>query len=323
VLHTFTPNKGTDGGLPAARLVFGPNGTLYGSTTTGTNSTGVVYNLGPASRFSKETILYSFTGGNDGNRPSGDLLFDQTGNIYGTTGRGGATSNGVVFELTPSGKGFTEDVLYTFTGGNDGGTPLSGVISDAAGNLYGTATGGGAFGFGTVFELTGTGPSRTEQTLYSFQNGSDGNTPVGGLIFDALGNLYGTTSSGGAGGGGTVFKLTPSGGGSFTFTLLFSFTNSTLLTGTGPQATLTMDAAGNIYGTTTNDGAFAQGSVFKLTPSGGGYTFTSLHDFTGGTDGGRPFNNVIFDAAGNLYGTTLNGGGIPGDMAGVVFEITP
>jgi uncharacterized repeat protein (TIGR03803 family) len=135
-----------------------------------------------------------------------------------------------------------------------------------------------------------------------------------------LGNLYGTTGSGGAFGGGTVFKLTPSGGGSFTFTLLFSFTNSTLLTGTGPQATLTMDAAGNIYGTTTNDGAFGQGSVFKLTPSGGGYTFTSLHDFTGGTDGGRPFSNVVFDAAGNLYGTTLQGGA---NAAGVVFEITP
>jgi uncharacterized repeat protein (TIGR03803 family) len=323
VLHAFTGGSvgSTDGGGPAARVVFGPNGTLYGSTTLGGNSnTGVVYNLGPASRFSKETILYTFTGGNDGNRPSGDLLFDQTGNIYGTTGRGGATANGVVFELTPSGKGFTEDVLYTFTGGNDGGTPLSGVISDAGGNLYGTATAGGAFGFGAVFELTGTGPSRTEQTLYSFQNGSDGNTPSGGLIFDALGNLYGTTSSGGAGGGGTVFKLTPSGGGSFTFTLLFSFTGSGVTSATGPAATLTMDAAGNIYGTTTNDGAFGQGSVFKLTPSGGGYTFTSLHDFTGGTDGGRPFSNVVFDAAGNLYGTSLQGGA---DAAGVVFEITP
>jgi uncharacterized repeat protein (TIGR03803 family) len=163
VLHAFTGGSvgSTDRGGPAARVVFGPNGTLYGSTTFGGNANaGVVYNLGPASRFSKETILYTFTGGNDGNRPSGDLLFDQTGNIYGTTGRGGATSNGVVFELTPSGKGFTEDVLYTFTGGDDGGTPLSGVISDAAGNLYGTATAGGAFGFGTVFELTGAGPSR-------------------------------------------------------------------------------------------------------------------------------------------------------------------
>lgn len=317
VLHTFTGGSvgSTDGGGPAARVIFGPNGTLYGSTTFGGNANGgVVYNLGPRSPFIKENILHSFTGGNDGSRPSGDLLFDQTGNIYGTASFGGATFNGVVFELTPSGSGFTEDVLYTFTGGNDGALPSSGVISDAAGNLYGTAGSGGAFGFGTVFELTGSGPSRTEQTLYSFQDGSDGGSPSGGLIFDALGNLYGTTSTGGAGGGGTVFKLTPSGG-SFTFTLLFSFTGSG-----GPAATLTMDAAGNIYGTTTNDGAFGQGSVFKLTPSGGGFTFTSLHDFTGGTDGGRPFSNVIFDAAGNLYGTTLQGGA---DAAGVVFEITP
>lgn len=318
VLHTFTGGSvgSTDGGGPAARVIFGPNGTLYGSTTFGGNANGgVVYNLGPRSPFIKENILHSFTGGNDGSRPSGDLLFDQTGNIYGTASFGGATFNGVVFELTPSGSGFTEDVLYTFTGGNDGALPSSGVISDAAGNLYGTAGSGGAFGFGTVFELTGSGPSRTEQTLYSFQDGSDGGSPSGGLILDALGNLYGTTSTGGAGGGGTVFKLTPSGGGSFTFTLLFSFAGSG-----GPAATLTMDAAGNIYGTTTNDGAFGQGSVFKLTPSGGGFTFTSLHDFTGGTDGGRPFSNVIFDAAGNLYGTTLQGGA---DAAGVVFEITP
>jgi uncharacterized repeat protein (TIGR03803 family) len=317
VLHAFSGGSvgSTDGGGPAARVVFGPNGTLYGSTTFGGNANaGVVYNLGPAARLAKETILYSFTGSSDGSRPSGDLIFDQAGNIYGTTSSGGSTFNGVTFELTPSGGGFTQNVLYQFTGGNDGASPVAGVISDGAGNLYGTASGGGAFGFGTVFELTGSGPSRTEQTLYSFQNGSDGATPNGGLIFDASGNLYGSTSSGGAGGGGTVFELIRSGG-SFTFNLLFSFTG----TG-GPGANLIMDAAGNIYGTTTNDGAFGQGSVFKLTPSSGGYTLTSLHDFTGGVDGGRPFSNVIFDAAGNLYGTTLLGGA---DQAGVVFEITP
>ena len=317
VLHAFSGGSvgSTDGGGPAARVVFGPNGTLYGSTTFGGNANaGVVYNLGPATRLAKETILYSFTGSSDGSRPSGDLIFDQAGNIYGTTSSGGSTFNGVTFELTPSGGGFTENVLYQFTGGNDGSAPVAGVISDGAGNLYGTAGGGGAFGFGTVFELTGSGASRTEQTLYSFQNGSDGATPNGGLIFDASGNLYGSTSSGGAGGGGTVFELIRSGG-SFTFNLLFSFTG----TG-GPGANLTRDAAGNIYGTTTNDGAFGQGSVFKLTPSGGGYTLTSLHDFTGGVDGGRPFSNVIFDAAGNLYGTTLQGGA---DGAGVVFEIRP
>jgi|ERR1700688_3633905 len=317
VLHSFTGGSvgSTDGGGPAARVVFGPNGTLYGSTTFGGNSNGgTVYNLGPAARLRTETILYSFTAGSDGDRPSGDLIFDQAGNIYGTTSFGGSTFNGTTFELTPSGSGFTEDLLYNFTGGNDGADPVAGVISDAAGNLYGTAGVGGAFGFGTVFELTGSGSSRTEQTLYSFQDASDGAIPNGGLIFDASGNLYGTTSSGGSGGGGTVFKLTPSAG-SFTFSLLFSFTGRG-----GPGASLTMDAAGNLYGTTTNDGAFGQGSVFKLTPSGGSYTLTSLHDFTGGTDGGAPFSNVIFDAVGNLYGTASQGGA---NSAGVVFEITP
>jgi uncharacterized repeat protein (TIGR03803 family) len=202
VLHTFSGGSvgSTDGGGPAARVVFGPNGTLYGSTTFGGGSNaGVVYNLGPAARLRTETVLYSFTGGNDGDRPSGDLIFEQPGNIYGTTSFGGSTFSGTTFELTPSGGGFTESVLYSFTGGNDGAEPQAGVISDAAGNLYGTAGAGGAFGFGTVFELTGSGSPRTEQTLYSFQDAGDGGFPSGGLIFDALGNLYGSTSSGGAG----------------------------------------------------------------------------------------------------------------------------
>jgi uncharacterized repeat protein (TIGR03803 family) len=259
-------------------------------------------------------VLYRFAnGGADGANPgSGDLIFDQAGNIYGTTTFGGK-GYGVVYELTPSG---TESVLYAFSG-SDGYYPDAGVIFDNAGNLYGTTEDGGLNMLGTVFELTySIGFGWAESFLYSFQNGNDGNQPSAGLIFDPSGNLYGTTSNGGSGGGGTVFELTPSGGG-WTYSLLYSFTGGNQC---GPEGTLVMDGAGNLYGTTQCDGAHNKGSVFKLTPSANGWTYTSLHDFTGGSDGGYPLCNVVFDANGSLYGTTY-GGGTQG--VGVVWEIMP
>jgi len=150
--------------------------------------------------------------------------------------------------------------------------------------------------------------------LYTFQNGSDGGLPFAGLIKDQLGNLYGATSSGSQGGGGTVFEMMPPGN-SWKFSALYGFSG----TG-GPQGNLIMDQAGNLYGTTTNDGMFGQGSVFKLTPSGGDWTETDLYSFTGGSDGANPYSNIVFDANGNLYGTAYNGGA---NGMGVVFEITP
>src|SRR5271166_2917290 len=163
----------------------------------------------------------------------------------------------------------------------------------------------------------------TENVLYRFQDGSDGAVPFGGVIFDNSGNLYGSTLVHGLGGGGTVFELSPANG-NWTFSLLYSFIGS----GFGPAASLTMDAAGNLYGTTDKNGAFGAGTVFKLTPSGGSWKYTSLHDFTGGSDGGNPFSNVTFDANGNLYGRTSAGGDTSGDCqglvgCGVVWEITP
>jgi uncharacterized repeat protein (TIGR03803 family) len=160
----------------------------------------------------------------------------------------------------------------------------------------------------------------TQNVLYSFQGGSDGGNLIGSLIFDNSGNLYGTTYWGGEG-GGTVFKLTPSGA-SWTYSLIYNLTG-----GGGPAASLTMDAAGNLYGTTAADGAYGAGSVFKLTPSNGGWTETDLYDFTGGSDGANPWSNVTFDANGNLYGTTLGGGYTGGNCfpggCGVVWEFTP
>ena len=228
---------------------------------------------------------------------------------------GGSGDQGAVYELTPSGGGWSENVLYSFPGGaSDGYFPQSGVALDNIGNLYGTTYYGGTYGAGTVYRLTPSGSGWAENILYNFQAGDDGGYPFGGLIFDQFGNLYAATPTGGSGGGGTVFELTPSDG-NWTFSVLYSFS-----AGTGPYGSLTMDAAGNLYGTTFTVGAYGYGSVFKLTFSGGGWSATDLHDFTGGSDGGNPFGNVTLKPNGKLYGTA-SGGGAYG--LGVVWEITP
>ena len=174
---------------------------------------------------------------------------------------------------------------------------------DAQGNLYGTTwLGGGPKSAGTVYRLTPSGSGWTFETLYVFQDSSDGALPVGGLVLDRAGNLYGTTEQGGSGGGGTVFELSPSGGG-WNFTVLHSFTGTY-----GPLATLAMDAAGNLYGTTFSWSLLREGSVFKLTRNNGSWSFTDLYDFTGGGDGANPVGGVALDQSGNLYGTASAGG---------------
>jgi uncharacterized repeat protein (TIGR03803 family) len=321
-LYTF--KGGSDGAVPYSRVIIGPDGSLYGTTTVGgtgcsPNGCGTVYRLRPPASACKtalcpwtKTALYRFTGSTDGSSPSiGDLLLDQAGNLYGTTTAGGADGQGVVFKLTPSGGGWTESVLWSFTGGSDGSDPQSGVIFDDAGNLYGTTYIAGKGGEGTVYQLSPSGSGWTENTLYSFTGGNDGSNPIGGVAMDAQGNLYGTTVFGGSSGGGTVYELTPSNG-TWTFTLLQGFTGYE-----GPYDTPTLDAEGNVLGTSSFTGG--NGQVFKLTPSNGGWTYNVLHNFTG-NDGYVPAGNVILDSNGILYGTTLDGGA---DGKGVVFEITP
>ena len=197
------------------------------------------------------------------------------------------------------------------------------MIFDNAGNLYGTLTWGG--GYGAVFELVRIGGVWAKKTLYSF-SGWDGSKLHGGLVFDAAGNLYGTTSAGGPYGGGTVFMLSPSGNG-WTFTRLYSFTGSardSFPDIPGPNDSLVIDAAGSLYGTTYAAGAYGYGNVFKLTPSNGGWTYTSLHDFNDWRFGAHPYGGVVLDTNGNLYGTTDEGGTACGDNGcGVVWEITP
>jgi uncharacterized repeat protein (TIGR03803 family) len=224
-----------------------------------------------------------------------------------------------------------EQVLYNFFNVGDSVNPVAGVISDASGNLYGTTFYSGAYGNGMVFELTATTGGWEEKVLHSFNpNGIDGFGVTGGLIFDAAGNIYGTTEFGGTGectngfGCGTVFELSPSASGSWTETILHDFQGTD---GWEVHAGLVMDAAGNLYGTTANGGAYSQGTVFELSPGkNGSWTETTLHNFTGGTDGGVPWGSVILDAAGNVYGMTSAGGGTSSECkygCGVVFELSP
>ncbi|MGA7461583.1 MAG: choice-of-anchor tandem repeat GloVer-containing protein [Candidatus Korobacteraceae bacterium] len=329
-LYAFTGSP--DGRYPVGRVVLGPDGALYGTTVYGGQASqdqeegcGILYRLSPpptsphSAIFSwSETILYTPTGeGGDGCGLTdfGGLTFDASGDLYGTASGGGASDVGTVFELTHSGDQWTQSTIHSFVRGYDGAYPAAGATLDQSGNLFGTTE----LFPGSVYQLS---PSQSGWTVsvLRFFNGQDGGTePVGGVIFDSSGNLYGTTVGGGTGYGGVVFQLAPSGG-SWTFNLLYSFIGEA-----GPSSDLLLDSAGNLYGTTYKDGRFGVGNVFKLSPSGDGWTYTSLYDFHGTGDGGFPQSNLIMDAAGNLYGTTTLGGNLNDcpSGCGVVFEITP
>jgi len=325
-------------GTGPGTLTFGPDGNLYGATTAGGPGgrcnegagCGSVFKLQPPPTACvaflcswTETLLYNFTGGSDGWSP-GAVIFDAAGNLYGTTvfggtGDCGGDGCGTVYQLTPSGGGWTKTVLYNFMASNDGQFPTSGLIFDAAGNLYGTAEGGNN-NHGVLYELSPSNGSWTETTLHMFQ-GSDGSGPEGPLIADHAGNLYGVTGGGGSENEGAVFELAQPG--AWTFELLYSFSNSLL--GAQPNGALVFDNAGNLYGATGTGGAFDGGTIFKLTPSNGSWIKTDLHDFNG-SDGVEPNGGLIFDANGDLYGTAALGGYTLGNCyigCGTAWEFTP
>jgi uncharacterized repeat protein (TIGR03803 family) len=330
---------GNDEGFPEARVIFGPDGSLYGTNgAPGSDGfDGTVFNLRPPATFCRsvscpwtETVLFKFDFGT-GRIPLGDLAFDAAGNIYGTTSYGGLFQNcggsgcGVVYKLTQSDGSWTENILLNFTDGSDGGKPSGGVILDRAGNLYGTAPTDLHDGnsSGLVFELTPSGGTWTENVLYYFQGAEDGAYPHAGLISDSEGNLYGATTNAGSGDAGTVFQLANSGSG-WNFSTPYGLPSG--LEEIGPSQALVMDSAGNLYGAKNTE--TGGGSIFKLTPSNGAWTYTDLHDFTGGSDGARPNGNLVLDANGNIFGTTSNGGYYQSGTecqqgCGVVFEITP
>jgi uncharacterized repeat protein (TIGR03803 family) len=345
-LHSFT--GGSDGAWPQSRVVLGPDGALYGTTFGGNGSScsnngcGTVFRLTPPSSPCHavscpwiEKILYSFSGADGALPAGGDLVFDHSGNIYGTTSSGGANNFGAVFKVTHSGGHWTESVVYSFTGGDDGGTPLGGLIFDSAGNLWGTTSLGGLnsppdiVGPGTLFELTPNGTGWAYTTIYEFRGNDDGGIPQASLALSSDGTMYGTASTGGSGlcayntyytGCGTIFTVAQQ-------SLAYYFSNFPVASESpglsGPVAPVTLDADQNMYGTAFGAGRFASGSVYKITFWNRSYS--SLHDFTGRTDGASPASNVIIDSNGNMFGTA-GGGGSPicsiQGGCGVIWEIT-
>jgi uncharacterized repeat protein (TIGR03803 family) len=311
-IYTFI---GPDGANPQARVIIGPDGTLYGTTTYGGDyDEGTVFNLKPPSTVCKtvlcpwtETVLHSFQGNTDGKEPTfGDLLFDTAGNIYGTTPYGGQGNRGTVYKLTRTNGGWTTSSVYLFQGGADGATPYGGLVFDQAGNLWGTTGLGGTYNNGTIYELTPSGSGWTESVVYTFYGGSDGANPYAGLIVDQLGNFYGGTFQEN-GGEMKVFELSPSSGGGWTYNVIHSFSYNQAMIGS-----LTMDAAGNLYGTSFYDVP----EVFELSPANGAWNLTA----SWGGMGDNPAGNVVLDSSGNLYTTAGNGGT---NQVGLVFEITP
>ncbi len=255
--------SGSDGSLPAyGALAFDQQGNAYGTTQYGgTNNKGTVYKLTRNGQQWTETVLYSFgSGASDGYYPLHNVVIDHAGNLYGTTYQGGASGGGTVFQLAPSGGSWTENIITSFPAGAE---PQAGLIIDAAGNLYGATTGIGASGTSEVFELSPSGNSWQLTSLHAFLSTSQFNLgPVGNLVMDHSGNLYGATYSLGVHGKGNIFELTPSGN-SWTYIDLYDFRGGN--DGGGPIGDLNLDATGNVYGTTQNDGS-GMGVVWELTP---------------------------------------------------------
>jgi uncharacterized repeat protein (TIGR03803 family) len=320
-MATLVMFSGDDGETPLGGLIADAAGDLFGTTSAGgTDGDGVVFEIAKTKTgyASAPTILASFTGG-DGANPYGSLIADAAGDLFGTTTIEGAHNQGTVFEIarTKSGYARAPVTLVSFTG-PDGANPVDGLIADAAGDLFGTTTAGGADDDGTVFEIarTKTGYASAPTVLVSF-TGADGQDPLGGLMADAAGDLFGTTSGYGGSGYGTVFEIAKTRHGyANTPTVLASFTN---VDGANPGAGLIADAAGDLFGTTDAGGADDDGVVFEIARTKNGYASapTVLVSFMG-ADGENPGAGLIADAAGDLFGTTTFGGA---DGDGVVFEI--
>ncbi len=317
---------------PYAKLILNPTtlalyGVAYGggkASATTPSPSGTVFELTPAAHgLFKEKLLYTFKGGVDGSAPSGALLSDATGALYGTTSQGGNANNGTVFKLVPPAKGNTwkKQILHTFSG-PDGSQPFAGLTADASGNLYGVTTGGGLNGQGTVFELQYNAGKYSESTIYDFV-GPEGSSPHGVLSIDLnTGILYGTTTSDtGPNYAGSIFSLAPpaSAGGTWVFTELHAFTGGA--DGGSPQGGMARDTAGNLYGTSFGTGS-GLGTVFEISPSAGGptYNYQVLYSFTG-TGLGYPFGDLLLTTAGQLAGTLIYSNDT--NDSGAVFILSP
>ena len=323
ILHTFTANTQApyDGVEPLGGVtIYGGNlyGTTFGGGLYDGEGYGTIYKVVKSGKKYVESVIYAFSGGLDGAYPYYVTpVFDKQGNLYGTAAYGGYYGNGVVFKLSLGGELTT---LHSFNqAGGDGYTPDAGVALDTKGNVFGAAPGGGAYGYGVLYEVTAAGQY---SILYNFTGGTDGGTPRNALVYKS-GKLYGTTQSGGAGctwGCGVIFEYTPAKGKTAgKETVLFTFNGSDgLYPMYGP---LVFDKQGNIFGTTQNGGPTNLGNVYKLAPDG---TLTTLYNFDQQPDGMSPFGGVALDTEGNVYTTGGYGGNYGGEYGGgTVIKITP
>lgn len=305
-----------DGANPAGALAEDPSGNIYGTTNGGGAGEGIVFMISPAGQ---ETPCYTFAGYPDGAFPNGGLLVNPAGSIlYGTTESGGSSNAGSIFQLGLPCNG-ADTVLYNFNTSADGFFVQSGVILGASGDLYGTTQFGGSQGDGTVFAIDPSSQSEVAPFPVAL-NGADGAAPYGGLVQDPSGNLYGSTTFGGANGFGAIFEINSSG----QVTTLYSFTAQS--DGAFPYGTLVIDSKGNLYGTTNGGGSNGLGTVFEYLPSSPGQV-TPLHQFAGvaSGDGANSLGGLVMDAAGNLYGVTQQGGAsctYSTGGCGTVFEIS-
>ncbi len=330
ILYRFTGRS--DGWAPAAPVTVAADGSIYGTTSLGGTTDcsglgcGTVFRLQPPPRICgafncpwRKTTLYQFTFGLDGAYPKGPLILDQAGNIYGTaTNSDSQRHKGSVWELSPSGSGWTFNVIHEFADSDGAGWPNGGLIFDRSGKLWGVGGFGGAQDCGdpqlpnwcgSIFELTPSGSGWTENTAFGFRR-SNGDSPTGSLALDQSGKLYGTLENNGPNGNGGVFQYNPS-------TQQLNVLFSGVANGEdwyGPAGGVVLDPVGNVYAADPYTGAHSFGFALELTPSSGSWILSDLHDFTGGSDGGHPYGPMVMDANGNIYGA---------NQSNVIFEITP
>jgi uncharacterized repeat protein (TIGR03803 family) len=318
-LAAFDGASNVSGNSPFAGLTMDSSGNLFGVTEGGGSAgSGTVFELvNTGSGYSSQPLtLATFTGPN-GADPTGTLVADANGNLFGTTQSGGQYGYGSVFEMVHSGSGYSQPVVLSSFNFNNGAAPTGPLIVDANGDLFGTTAQGGPGSQGTVFELVNTGSGYGQPlTLASF-DGSNGSYLYAGLTADAQGDLFGTTYSGGANSSGTVFELVHSGSG-YTFETIANLDYN--VTGGYVIGGVSVDAQGNVFGTTDAGGANGFGTVFELVHGASGYSLPLTVYAFGGADGAMPESSVILDANGNLFGTT-SGGGASG--SGTVFELSP
>jgi uncharacterized repeat protein (TIGR03803 family) len=346
VLYTFLGGK--DGAYPAAAVIEDGSGSIYGTTELGGGATacgsggcGTVYKLTKANGHFTETVLYRFKGGTDGAYPTGRLLLDKSGDLFGTTVNGGSKNCtngcGTVFELVPkTGGGYTKRTIHEFKNSPDGANPQAGLLEIGQGILLGTTTYGGSSGYGcyapnntntcgTVFKLEPSGSGYRESIAYAFQPPPDASAPDTNLLVSG-GSIFGAAVNGGTGGCvapnytcGSVFSLTPVGSGYSESVITLDGWNGD--DGPNPIGGLASNSSGDLFGVALNAYS-SNGDVFELIPGSNGYSQSAIHKFTGSPDGSRPESAPVVDKAGNVSGTTSQGGSSDCDC-GIIYQLTP